>query len=37
MGFDQYHEPSNEVPEETRTFARLCASLTEEARGDRLV
>jgi uncharacterized protein len=31
MGFDQYHEPPEELPEETRTFARLCASLTEEA------
>jgi hypothetical protein len=31
MGFDQYHEPAAELPEETRTFARLCASLTEEA------
>ena len=31
MGFDQYHEPAHELPEETRTFARLCASLTEEA------
>lgn len=31
MGFDQYHEPPGELPEETRTFARLCASLTEEA------
>ncbi len=31
MGFDQYHEPPHELPEETRTFARLCASLTEEA------
>ncbi|HEY7632103.1 MAG TPA: hypothetical protein VH817_15460 [Thermoleophilaceae bacterium] len=31
MGFDQYHEPPNELPEDTRTFARLCASLTEEA------
>ncbi len=31
MGFDQYHEPANELPEATRTFARLCASLTEEA------
>jgi uncharacterized protein len=31
MGFDQYHEPANELPEQTRTFARLCASLTEEA------
>src|SRR3954454_19352598 len=31
MGIDQYHEPPDELPEETRTFARLCASLTEEA------
>ena len=31
MGFDQYHEPPDELPEHTRTFARLCASLTEEA------
>jgi uncharacterized protein len=31
MGFDQYHEPPEELPSETRTFARLCASLTEEA------
>jgi hypothetical protein len=31
MGFDQYHEPPEELPQETRTFARLCASVTEEA------
>ena len=31
MGFDQYHEPPAELPAETRTFARMCASLTEEA------
>jgi hypothetical protein len=31
MGFDQYHEPPEELPPTTRTFARLCASLTEEA------
>ena len=31
MGFDQYHEPPEELSDETRTFARLCASLTEEA------
>ena len=31
VGFDQYHEPPDELPSETRTFARLCASLTEEA------
>jgi hypothetical protein len=31
MGFDQYHEPPDELSSETRTFARMCASLTEEA------
>ena len=31
MGTDQYHEPPGELPDEIRTFARLCASLTEEA------
>ena len=31
MGFDQYHEPPEELDDETRTFARICASLTEEA------
>jgi len=31
MGFDQYHEPAAELPAETRTFARINASLTEEA------
>jgi len=31
MGFDQYHEPPDELPEKTRTFARMMASLTEEA------
>jgi len=31
VGFDQYHEPASELPDETRSFARLCASLTEEA------
>ncbi len=31
MGFDQYHEPPEELSEETRTFARIAASLTEEA------
>jgi uncharacterized protein len=29
--FDQYHEPPQELPEETRSFARLCASVIEEA------
>jgi uncharacterized protein len=29
--FDQYHEPPGELPEEARTFARICASLIEEA------
>ena len=31
MGFDQYHEPAAELSAETRTFARMIASLTEEA------
>ncbi len=31
MGFDQYHEPANELSAETRTFARMLAGLTEEA------
>src|ERR1700709_733028 len=31
MGFDQYHEPPGELPAATRTFARMCASLTEGA------
>jgi hypothetical protein len=31
MGFDQYHEPPEELSPEVRTFARMCTSLTEEA------
>ncbi len=31
MAFDQYHEPPGELSQETRTFARMIASLTEEA------
>src|SRR5690242_8398855 len=31
MGFEQYHEPANELPDQTRTFARMITSLTEEA------
>ena len=31
MPFDQYHEPFEELPEETRTFARLIMSMIEEA------
>jgi len=31
VGFDQYHEPPQEMPEEARTFARICANLIEEA------
>ena len=31
MPFEQYHEPANELPEETRTFARMIVSLIEEA------
>src|SRR4051795_8804421 len=31
MGTDQYHEPAGELSAETRTFARMITSLTEEA------
>jgi uncharacterized protein len=31
MATDQYHEPPAELPATTRTFARMCANLTEEA------
>jgi uncharacterized protein len=31
MPFEQYHEPAKELPGETRTFARISASLIEEA------
>ena len=31
MGFDQYHEPANELSQKTRTFARMITSLIEEA------
>jgi hypothetical protein len=31
MGFEQYHEPAGELSAEARTFARMIASLTEEA------
>ncbi|GAC1428254.1 MAG: hypothetical protein NVSMB65_01460 [Chloroflexota bacterium] len=31
MGFDQYHEPAGELPDEVRTFARIATSLVEEA------
>ena len=31
MGFDQYHEPPDELPERTRTFARMITSMIEEA------
>jgi hypothetical protein len=30
MPFDQYHEPPNELPDDIRTFARICTSLIEE-------
>ena len=30
MGFDQYHEPAQELSPQARTFARMVASLTEE-------
>jgi uncharacterized protein len=31
MGFDQYHEPPEELSNETRTIARMITSLIEEA------
>ena len=31
MGFDQYHEPPEELSQEIRTLARIFASITEEA------
>ena len=31
MGFEQYHEPPEELSDETRTFARMIVSMTEEA------
>jgi uncharacterized protein len=31
MPTDQYHEPPDELSQETRTFARMIASLQEEA------
>jgi len=31
MGFEQYHEPPEELDEKTRTFARLILSMIEEA------
>ena len=31
MGFDQYHEPPEELPDETRTYVRIIQSLIEEA------
>ena len=31
MGFEQYHEPPDELSEKTRTFARMIVSMIEEA------
>lgn len=31
MGFQQYHEPPEELSADVRTFARMITSLTEEA------
>ncbi len=31
MGFNQYHEPAEEMDDKTRDFARIITSLTEEA------
>ncbi len=30
MSFEQYHEPASELSQQTRTFARIIASLKEE-------
>lgn len=30
MGFEQYHEPAQELSQETRSFARIIISLQEE-------
>ncbi len=31
MGYDQYHEPADELSEEARTYARVITSMIEEA------
>src|SRR6478609_5996056 len=31
MGFDQYHEPPEDLSQKVRTFARMITSLIEEA------
>ena len=31
MPTEQYHEPPGELPQDVRTFARMCTSLIEEA------
>ena len=31
MSTDTYHEPPEELPQDVRTIARMCASLAEEA------
>jgi uncharacterized protein len=31
MGFEQYHEPAQELSQETRTFARMIMGVIEEA------
>jgi len=31
MATEQYHEPPSELPEKTRTFARMITSMIEEA------
>jgi hypothetical protein len=31
MGFEQYHEPPDELSKDTRTLVRMLVSLTEEA------
>ena len=31
MGFEQYHEPPQELPQKVRTYARMITSMIEEA------
>ena len=37
MGFDQYHEPPDELSQETHTFARMIASLIEKDKGAKAI
>src|SRR5713101_5953617 len=37
MGFEQYHEPADELSTETRTFARMIVSFNGRSGSDQLV